>query len=157
MADFHDLPDAERSPDAMNAERFAELVGIYGGRIERWPTTSQDAAHRYAATDEGRNLLMTAIELDVILESYVVAPPNAALVGRILAAAPHRDRPSGWTRRWIEGLGFFGVGVAGLVAGSLAVAIVQSGPSPDTDGFFEQPTTVFGDVGKMTASLEEAQ
>jgi hypothetical protein len=147
--------------DPMSAERFADLVATYGGRVDRWPMDAQDAGHVYAATVAGRSILMQALEFDVLLDSYVVAAPGAALQGRIIAGFKPQSSLQTQLSRWWQGLGLVGVGVAGIVAGSVAMSLVLAGPPPESDGFYDQPTTVFGDVGP-TASLganasEEAQ
>jgi hypothetical protein len=147
---------AETDP-AMSAERFAELVGIYGSRIDHWPAGVQDAGRVAAATPAGRAALGAAIDLDMLLDSYVVSPPAAALHGRILASL--ETPPTLKTRlgAWWRGLGLVGVGIAGVVVGSVAMSTVLAGPAPEADGVYEQPMTVFGDVDRAAAAPEEAR
>ena len=106
----------------LNAERFAELADVYGGDIGRWPQDQREAARALLAADpQGLGqVLGEAAYLDRLLDLAPAGAVDAALLGRLIAAAP---RPAASARRWIAALGAaLGLGVAamaGVTAGVL--------------------------------------
>jgi hypothetical protein len=111
--------------------RFAALIEAYGAEPRRWPADrrawAEDLLRRSA---EARALAAEAAALDAALDRAPLAAPPAALIGRVLAAAP-RARAGHW---WLGGfwrpaaglsaaaiLGI-GLGVFGPVFPSLATA-----------------------------------
>jgi hypothetical protein len=146
----------EDTPEPMTLARFTELVEAYGSRLERWPIESREAARALALNAEARAILARAAELDALLDTYVVEVPGAALQGRILASVGKRSALRRRLLRWWEGLGIVGVGLAGIAVGVVAMSVVLSEPSDGT-GIYDQPTTVFGDVSRISDLPQEAQ
>lgn len=146
----------EHVPERMSLNRFVELTDAFGGRISTWPEECREAGNAFAATERGQAILSAATGLDALLDAYAVPPPSAALQGRILDATSRTAGLHSRFLRWWEGLGLVGVGVAGIVAGVMVMSVELSGP-PEGSGFYDQPSTVFGDVGKLTDPMQEAQ
>lgn len=126
----------------MTPERFAEIVGAYGSRPNRWPQAERDAALAFL---QGHPEAISALRaeaslLDGLLDSSVVAPPSRELQQAILRAAPigqaapalktapsrtiGRARPTLWQRAGFWGAGIVGIGLAGALAGAMTLAIV---------------------------------
>jgi hypothetical protein len=80
--------------------------------------------------------------LDAWLDSYRVAPPSTDLVERIVAASPARARGGRWVLpRWLwPGAGFAGIGLAGSLAGALAVSAALRATSLDGTDWPERAT-----------------
>ncbi len=145
----------------MTRERFGEIVEAYGGDPRRWPERERAAAQNWAARhgDAARALLGEARRLDAYLARDLIAEPHRELQRRILAEADagtrrpggEADRRSGrrlgrWLGHWWPGAALAGVGLAGGVAGALAVSLLMltgSPPSasPQEPGYL---TTAFG-------------
>lgn len=112
----------------MTPERFAYLAEAYGADLQRWPASERDAAQALLG---GGNALATealgqARWLDSQLDSYQVAAPGPALVQRIIATAAIPPRGASFWQRyagWLASLGWVGVGLTGVAAGMLAVAL----------------------------------
>ncbi|MGE0498159.1 MAG: hypothetical protein AB7I35_02580 [Ramlibacter sp.] len=124
----------------MTPERFLALLDACGSDLRRWPDAEQDAAHRLAAMNlpELRAAQARAAALDGWLGDHAVAAPGEALQQRILALAPVGQVPSratwkpapGWHWLW-PGAGLAGAGLAGTLAGALAVSVaLSSAPRP---------------------------
>lgn len=115
----------------MDRHEFEEKLFALGGDLNRWPPADRDAAERLLAEDAAcRALLAEVIADDDAIRSATLAPLDAALVGRIMAAtrAPSRTaccspagarccRPVRWPC-FVAGVGFKtgyddGVGFAG--------------------------------------------
>ncbi len=111
----------------MSLERFEDLAEIYGGEIARWPEGEREAARALVSAHPERlsPVLAAAAQLDRLLDLAPAQSPNAALLGRLITAAP---QPVASTRRWIAGLG----AALGLSAAAFAgVAIgVATGRAP---------------------------
>ena len=121
----------------MTPERFAEIVGAYGSRPDRWPQAERDAALAFLqrhpeAISERR---AEASLLDGLLDSSVVAPAGRELQQAILQAASMRQvapalkvgarpKPTLWQRAGFWGAGIVGIGLAGALAGAMTLAIV---------------------------------
>ncbi|MBX3430769.1 MAG: hypothetical protein KF779_14390 [Hyphomonadaceae bacterium] len=137
-----------RKEEAMNRERFAELLAAYGADFRRWPAETRADAATFAAQDaEASALIAEARELDSLLDEARSMPtPSADLAERILASAPRMQRPS-FDRRAVLALAacaVFGV-VIGYSGGLLAPPAVA-----EDDGYFSmafEAPTAFEDEG----------
>jgi hypothetical protein len=110
----------------VSPERFSALAEIYGGDIVRWPEAYREQARALLTRDpEGLGaILAEASDLDHLLDLAPAGAVDAALLGRLIAAAP---QPAGSARRWIAGLGAaLGLGVAALAGVTAGVALEQS-------------------------------
>ncbi|VWD61295.1 hypothetical protein BLA50215_07391 [Burkholderia lata] len=130
----------------MTPERFRTIVAAYGSDARRWPDGERAAAEAWARAHPGDALaaLDDAAELDAWLANDTVAPPAPALVERIVATAPAPRRAR--RRRgtvWWSGAAFAGVGLAGALAGAVAVSMLMLGSVPPAHepGYL---TTTFG-------------
>lgn len=105
----------------MTVERFAQLAEIHGGDIARWPEACREAARAVLAAHPETlgPLLAEAAELDRLLDLAPAGAMNAALLGRLINAAP---RPASSARRWIAGLGA-GLGLAAAALAGVAVGV----------------------------------
>jgi hypothetical protein len=129
---------------ALSPERFQALAETYGGDIARWPESCREQARALLARDpEGLGaILAEASDLDHLLDLAPAGAVNAALLGRLIAAAP---QPAGSARRWIAGLGAaLGLGVAALAGVTAGVALEhgQRQAAPRTEviaGGFDTP------------------
>lgn len=103
----------------MSLERFEDLAEIYGGDIARWPEGEREAARALLATEAERlaPVLAAAGQLDRLLDLAPAQSPDAALMGRLISAAP---QPAGGGRRWIAGL----TAAFGLTAAAFAGVLV---------------------------------
>jgi hypothetical protein len=117
------------SPE-MSEERFEDLAQTYGGEIARWPEGEREAARALLAAQPQRlsAVLGAAAHLDRLLDLAPAQSVDAALLGRLIAAAPQAPNAA---RRWIAGLGaalglsaaaFAGV-LAGVAVGGHALPI----------------------------------
>ncbi|USQ94765.1 hypothetical protein [Caulobacter sp. RL271] len=107
----------------MTLERFEDLAGMYGGEIARWPEGEREAARALLAVHAERlsPVLTSAAQLDRLLDLAPAQAPNAALMGRLIAAAPS---PPVRARRWIAGLGAaLGLSAAALAGVAVGVAV----------------------------------
>ncbi|WP_321845764.1 hypothetical protein [Paraburkholderia bannensis] len=119
----------------MTPERFHTLVEAYGADPRRWPQLERADALAWARAhrDQADAVLEAALELDAWLARDMVAPPSRALFEQIVESAPvavpvqaNADR----TRRrrfWWSGAAFAGVGLAGAVAGAVAMSVMLAG------------------------------
>jgi hypothetical protein len=137
----------------MNSERFAALAAAYGGALRRWPLADREAAGIFARTEEGIAILQREGGLDAMLDDYVVPAATPVLNAGIL-----RDAAVGLVQRrrvrlWWSGLGLAGLGLAGALAGTVAVTVMTPSATPEHYGFGAN-TTAFGDVASDN-TLEE--
>lgn len=73
----------------LSRERFQALLDAYGADPRRWPSEERQAAQALLAQDaRARRLQDEAGQLDRLLDAWQAPEPSAALMGRILAAAP---------------------------------------------------------------------
>lgn len=110
----------------LSVERFADLAQIYGGDLARWPEDLREGARALLAADPSRleALLADAARLDRLLDLVPVQTVDAALLGRLIAAAP---QPLSATRRWLAGVGAaLGLGAAALAGVAVGVMIGQA-------------------------------
>lgn len=104
----------------MSFERFEDLAEIYGGEIARWPEGQREAARALLATNPERlsPVLAGAAHLDRLLDLAPAQSVDAALLGRLIAAAPQAPDAA---RRWIAALsaalGLSAAAFAGVLAG----------------------------------------
>lgn len=111
----------------MTLERFEDLAEIYGGEIARWPEGEREAARALLAAEGPRltPVLTAAAQLDRLLDLAPAQAPNAALLGRLIAAAPQPAAPA---RRWIAGLGA-ALGLSAAAFAGVAVGVVIARPA----------------------------
>jgi hypothetical protein len=112
----------------MTLERFEDLAEIYGGEIARWPEGEREAARGLLAA-HGERLspaLAAAAQLDRLLDLAPAQSADAALLGRLIAAAPQPAAPA---RRWIAGLGA-ALGLSAAAFAGVAVGVVIARPAP---------------------------
>lgn len=105
---------------AMTRDRFEELAEAYGGDVSRWPVEAREAAALLMAAEPGftGEVLARADRLDAALDSWRPAPASAALVERIVAAAPRaRPRWPTWLSPTALGAGLAAACAAGVIAG----------------------------------------
>ncbi|WP_175953838.1 hypothetical protein [Burkholderia sp. BCC0405] len=129
----------------MTPERFRTIVAAYGSDARRWPDGERAAAEAWARAHPGDALaaLDDAAELDAWLANDTVAPPAPAFVERIVATAPAPRRARRRSAVWWSGAAFAGVGLAGALAGAVAVSMLMLGSVPPSHepGYL---TTTFG-------------
>ncbi|MGU7812954.1 hypothetical protein [Burkholderia sp. AW49-1] len=135
----------------MTPERFRTIVAAYGSDARRWPQDERAAAEAWAQAHprDALEALDDAAELDAWLMQDTVAPPTPALVERIVASAPapQRARRRGRGRVWWSGAAFAGVGLAGALAGAVAVSMLMLGSAPIAQHEPGYLTTTFGGPG----------
>jgi hypothetical protein len=141
---------------AMTLERFADLVGAYGARPERWPDAERAAALALLdRSPQARTRLAEAARLDAALDVVPATPPAPDLAARILAAAPRRGIHRTPARRLAP------AAVAMAAAAGLAVWLVRT-PPPATPlaadavaqlGTFDVPTDTF--LSALDLDLDE--
>ncbi|WFN11999.1 hypothetical protein LXE92_27135 [Burkholderia contaminans] len=128
----------------MTPERFRTIVAAYGSDARRWPDGERAAAEAWAHAHPADALaaLDDAAELDAWLANDTVAPPAPALVARIVATAPAPRRAAA-RGRVVVGRGIRGRGLAGALAGAVAVSMLMLGSVPPAHepGYL---TTTFG-------------
>jgi hypothetical protein len=103
----------------MSLERFEDLADIHGGDIARWPEGERESARALLAAQAERlgPVLAAAAQLDRLLDLAPAQSPDAALIGRLISAAP---RPASAGGRWIAGLS----AALGLTAAAFAGVLV---------------------------------
>lgn len=147
----------------MTPERFARIVDAYGANPSRWPIDERAAAKEFAKAhpDEARARLSEAAALDMFLAADIAEPASRSLQRRIIASAnaPGRRplraaRPARW---WLPGAAIAGAGVAGLVAGALAMSFLIVGAAERPSAAHEPAylSTAFGfDGSSAEGSIE---
>lgn len=141
----------------MSADRFAALAAAYGGVIDRWPEEERVSAQEFAKTPAGAPALAAASGLDHLLDAYALKVGNDGLGDRILTRLTRRSRMRKWFRFSSAGIGLVGVGIAGALAGSIAIAILAPNVTSDTTVATDQTTTVFGDIGTDVNTAQDTQ
>ena len=127
--------------EPMTLERFEQLANAYGSVVARWPQPERAAAIRLASQPAAIAILAQAATLDDVLDAWVIEATPDALRERILAEAPNLVKSfAGRARLWWSGVGI-AAALAGAVAGTAGVAIVQPIDVSAAGG------TSFGDVG----------
>ena len=139
----------------MAIERFEDLAEIYGGEIARWPEGEREAARALLAieADHLAPVLAAAAGLDRLLDLAPAQGPDAALLGRLIAAAP---RPAAAGPRWIAGLsaalGLSAAAFAGVFVG-VAVERAPQAAAPVAVAAAAEPVVTAVDTN---ASLQDA-
>ncbi|RQZ20758.1 hypothetical protein DIE15_01415 [Burkholderia sp. Bp9031] len=130
----------------MTPERFRTIVGAYGSDARRWPQDERAAAEAWAQAHprDALQALDDAAELDAWLMQDTAAPPAPALVERIVASAPAPQRARRRGKVWWSGAAFAGVGLAGALAGAVAVSMLMLGSAPIAQHEPGYLTTTFG-------------
>ncbi|MGC2945993.1 hypothetical protein [Burkholderia ambifaria] len=130
----------------MTPERFRTIVAAYGSDARRWPQDERAAAEAWAQAHPRDALaaLDDAAELDAWLMQDTVAPPAPTLVERIVASAPAPRRARRRGKVWWSGAAFAGVGLAGALAGAVAVSMLMLGSAPIAQHEPGYLTTSFG-------------
>lgn len=133
----------------MTPERFRTIVAAYGSDARRWPRDERAAAEAWAQAHphDALEALDDAAELDAWLMRDTVAPPVPALVERIVASAPAPQRARRRGTVWWSGAAFAGVGLAGALAGAVAVSMLMLGSAPIAQHEPGYLTTTFGGPG----------
>lgn len=147
----------EHVASPMTAERFAALADAYGGDIGRWPQSERLAAREYAGSIEADGALARAADLDALLDTYVLKTRHEGLAGRMVAKLTRRSRIRSWLRFGSAGVGLVGIGVAGALAGSVAIAVLAPSLTSDTTVISDGTSTMFGDVGPDVTITQESQ
>lgn len=110
----------------MSFERFEDLAETYGGEIARWPEGEREAARALLAQNAARlsPVLADSAHLDRLLDLAPAQRPDAALLGRLIAAAPQGASAG---RRWIAGLGA-ALGLSAAAFAGIAVGVAMGQP-----------------------------
>lgn len=136
----------------MSFERFEDLAETYGGEIARWPEGEREAARALLAAHPERlgSALAAAAQLDRLLDLAPAQGPDAALLGRLIAAAP---QPINAARRWIAGLGA-ALGLSAAAFAGIAVGVAVGRPQAVAPVVVaEQPVVTAVDT---SAALQDA-
>lgn len=139
----------------MNAERFEALTAAYGGDIGRWPQAERAAAREFAKNPVAVEALARAADLDALLDTYVVKPNLADLEDRIRTKFVRRLTIRNWFRFGSAGVGLVGVGIAGALAGSIAIAVLAPSLTSDTSVVSDGTATMFGDIGPDAGAAQQ--
>ncbi|MEZ2218262.1 hypothetical protein [Rhizobium sp. RCC_161_2] len=142
---------------AMSADRFVALAAAYGGTIDRWPEEERASAETFAKMPAGVSALAAAGGLDHLLDAYALKARNDGLGDRILTRFARRSRMRKWFRFSSAGIGLVGVGIAGALAGSIAIAVLAPSVTSDTTIATDQTITVFGDIGTDVNTAQDTQ
>jgi len=142
----------------MTPERFHSLLDAFGADLRRWPEAEREGARALIANGPAalRSAIADAALLDRDLDKYQVAAPEISLLERIVGGAPSAAstdvapaRPATLQRLparffWPPA-GWALTGLAGAVAGALAVSVVlgDAGPAAATD--WQKGATAFTD------------
>ena len=102
-------------------------------------------------------MLERAADLDSLLDTYVLKAGHEGLDGRIVAKFVHRSRMRNLFRFGSAGIGLVGIGIAGALAGSIAIAILAPSLTSDTVIASDGTATMFGDVGPDVAIRQDSQ
>lgn len=142
---------------AMSADRFVALAAAYGGTIDRWPEEERVSAETFAKTPAGASALAAASGLDHLLDAYALKVRSDGLQDRILTRLTRRTRIRKWFRFSSAGIGLVGVGIAGALAGSIAIAVLAPNVASDTTVATDRTATVFGDIGTDENATQDTQ
>lgn len=123
----------------MTSERFHTLVEAYGADPRRWPEHERADALAWARAHraQANAVLEEALALDAWLARDMIAPPSRALIEQIVTsgpvAVPVHKAPSKRRMFWWSGAAFAGAGLAGALAGALAMSLVLLGNPPPAE------------------------
>lgn len=102
--------------DAMNLERFEQIVDAYGAEPRAWPEAERDAALAFCNADpRACTLRDEAQALDALLAKSENPAPDRALENRIMA--DYKGKMAGPSRRWLG---------AGALAASLILGVTAA-------------------------------
>ena len=108
----------------MTLDRFLDLLDGHGPVIDRWPAADRDAAEALlAVSPAARSAMADAKAVVAALNDLRVASPSAALLGRILDAAP---RPRRWISEilsWRPAVAFAAALVVGVYLGAMVPTV----------------------------------
>jgi len=118
-------------PERLDGNTFERLLGIYGGRVERWPEAWREPLARLLESSaEARARWDEARALDALLDALPAVEPAPALMASIAALPARHPRPE--RARWWPFHGalapLLGWGMAALLG--VVVGVVQA---PDVD------------------------
>ncbi|NTF45152.1 hypothetical protein A6U86_10670 [Rhizobium sp. AC27/96] len=147
----------EQVAGPMSAERFAELADAYGGDIGRWPQPERAAAREYAENSDLDGALRRAADLDALLDTYVLKTAHQDLGARIATKLARRSKIRNWFRFGSAGVGLVGIGIAGALAGSVAIAVLAPSLTSETTMASDGTSTMFGDIGPDVTITQESQ
>jgi len=121
----------------MTLDRFLDLLDRHGPVIDRWPAPDQDGAETLLAQSApARSAMADARAVATALNDLRVSPPSAALLGRILDAAP---RPRRWISEilaWRPAVAFAAALIVGIWLGAVMPTPVQASDDDwSTTGF----------------------
>ena len=136
----------------MTPERFRVLLDTCGADLRRWPEAERDDARALLASDPAgvRVAHAEAAMLDRDLDAHEIAAPGTALIERI-AGAPGAGASAGRARSWwrVEPFwpraGWALTGMAGAVAGALAVSVALGDSYPAAATDWQKRGTAFTD------------
>lgn len=127
--------------DRLPIDRFQELADAYGGVVARWPEPHREAAAMMASDPVAQDILVHALSLDELLDTWQAPVATDAMRNRIMAQTPvPRSGLALRARLWWSGIGI-AAALTGAVAGAATVAVVAPIEVPSDGG------TSFGDVG----------
>jgi len=120
----------------MTLDRFLDLLDGHGPVIDRWPAPDRDAAEALlAASPAARSAMADAKAVAVALNDLRVAAPSAALLGRILDAAP---RPRRWFAEllsWRPAVALAAALVVGVYLGTMVPTVQANDDDWSTLGY----------------------
>jgi hypothetical protein len=134
-------------------DRFRELTEIYGAEPRRWPAAERQAALAYMRDHAGdaEAALSEASTLDDLLGDYGAIPAGAVLREQIIASAPRGARsPARRMPVWWQAAGFAGLGLAGALAGALAISVVMPIDQHGDDGDGGYVITAFDEFSSQS-------
>jgi len=131
----------------MTPERFAELVEVYGAEPRRWPQGRRQAAIAFTEhhPEEAATIMETARRLDEALDRYAVPGPSAMLIRMTMESASIRAVSRRARLCW-QGVSFAAVGLGGVLAGALAVAVLVPLSAPGEEDVGAYAITAFSDM-----------
>lgn len=111
----------------MTLDRFLDLLDLHGPVIDRWPAADQDGAETLLAQSvPARSAMADARAVAMALNDLRVAPPSAALLGRILDTAPTPRRWIAELLSWRPATALAAALVVGVWLGTMAPSPVQA-------------------------------
>lgn len=120
----------------MTLDRFLDLLDRHGPVIDRWPASDQDGAEALlAASAEARSAMADARAVSAALNDLRVLPPSAALLGRILDAAPRQRRWISEILSWRPAVAFAAALVVGVYLGAMVPTVQASDDDWSTFGY----------------------
>jgi hypothetical protein len=141
--------------DAIDEERFGQLLEAYGGDAARWPDAERALALRYlAATPAAHPMRAEARRLDRTLDAWNEPEASPGLQARLSAGlpAPRVLRPRAL---WLSGAGLAAACVFGVMVGAgVDQAGLHASAVSDRDGDAAVTAALDGSA-EFTPSLDE--